>query len=97
MEEIYGELQILLDKIHTESIKAERLRRQADTATAWVIAHGEIVTKSEAAAILRVSRSTIYEMINRGDIKTSPDGRVLVRSMADWATGKKEKHTSDRL
>lgn len=75
-------------------LESDRLRRQTDTATAWVAAHGEIVSKTEAAGILNVARSTIYEMIDRGEIKTSPDGRVLVRSMAEWATGKQSAKKS---
>ena len=96
MEELLAQLKKMTEIVQKACLESDRLRRQTDTATAWVLAHGEIVTKTEAAEILRVSRSTLYELIDRGEIKTAPDGRVLVRSMAAWATGKQSAKKSKK-
>lgn len=86
MDELIRAMQKTLLELQAANAEMERLRWQVNTASAWVAAHGEIVNKSDAARILGCSRSTLYELIETHQIKQSPDGRVLVRSMAEWAS-----------
>ena len=51
----------------------------------WVREHGEVIPKNRAAKIMSVSVNTIIKYIGEGYIDTAPDGRVLVRSLAEWA------------
>lgn len=76
----------LTDKLKTDS--------KISVADQWVNVWGEAISKSAAAVMLGVSRSTIYAYVANGAIETSPEGKVLVRSAAQWANGsqKMRKH-----
>lgn len=57
------------------------------TPSDWVARWGEVVTKVKAAKMLGLSERQVYYMIERGELKTASDGRVLVWSAAEWALG----------
>jgi hypothetical protein len=59
------------------------------TALDWAQTWGEVVNKTTAARMLGCSRTQIHRMIDRGDLQTSADGRVLVREAFDFMHGKK--------
>lgn len=86
MGELIRSMQLTLISLERASREWGRQRYAQDAATAWTEQYGEIVTKTTAAKILGCSPTTIYKLIDEGDIKTAPDGRVLVRSMAEWAS-----------
>ena len=71
---------------------AVRLARTETVADAWVRAHGELVSKREAARIMGCSEDTIYRLIRAGDIRTAPNGAVNVRSCAEYANRKECRH-----
>lgn len=51
----------------------------------WVRTWGETLPKTAAAKMLGISVTYISKLIADGAIATAPDGRVLVRSAAEWA------------
>lgn len=53
----------------------------------WVLTWGETLPKKAAAQMLGVSVNHLIKIIDEGGIKLTPDGRVLVRSAAEWANG----------
>lgn len=57
----------------------------------WVHTHGEMLSKRAAGKALGISVPYLNKLIEAGNIDTSPDGRVLVRSAAAWANSGKPK------
>lgn len=55
--------------------------------TEWVKAHGEAMKKKDAAELVGVSRNTIYRAVKAGMLRTTPQGRVLTRSLCAYANG----------
>ena len=51
----------------------------------WVRTWGETLPKKAAAKMLGVSVTYLNKLIIGGEILTTPDGRVVVRSAAEWA------------
>lgn len=54
---------------------------------AWVKDHGEAMKKKAAAELVGVSRSTIGRAVKAGLLHTTPQGRVLTRSLCAYANG----------
>ena len=60
-------------------------QESSDLGTQWVREWGgETLTKKEAAKMLNCSVTYLVKLIKDGHIKTTPDGRVIVRSAAAW-------------
>lgn len=59
-----------------------------DRATQMVLLYGESVTKAKAAQILNRGRGTIYAMLEDGRLEQFVDGRIDVRSIAEYLTHK---------
>jgi len=57
------------------------------TADEWARTWGEAVNRNTAAKMFGVSRFTIYEWIDKGYLRTAPNGHVLVRAAAAFAYG----------
>lgn len=53
----------------------------------WVMTWGETLPKKAAAKMLGVSVTYLNKLLTEGGIQTAPDGRVVVRSAAEWANG----------
>ena len=51
----------------------------------WVRTWGETLPKKAAAKMLGVSVTYLNKLITAGGILSTPDGRVVVRSAAEWA------------
>lgn len=86
MDELIRSMQVTLAKLEKANNEWTRQRWSQNAAIAWTEQYGEIVTKTTAAKILGCSPTTVYKLIEDKQIKTAPDGRVLVRSMAEWAS-----------
>ncbi len=86
MDELIRSMQVTLIKLQKANDEWARRRWSQNAAVAWTEQYGEIVTKTTAAKILGCSPTTVYKLIEEKQIKTAPDGRVLVRSMAEWAS-----------
>lgn len=86
MDELIRSMQATLLKLEKVNDEWARRRWSQNAVIAWTEQYGEIVTKATAAKILGCSPSTVYKLIEERSIKTAPDGRVLVRSMAEWAS-----------
>jgi len=86
MSELIRSMQVTLAKLEKASNEWARRQWSQNAAVAWTEQYGEIVTKTTAAKILGCSPATVYKLIEENSIKTAPDGRVLVRSMAEWAS-----------
>jgi len=65
-----------------------KLRAAKDSSSVgeqWVRTWGETLPKKAAAKMLGVSVTYLNKLINDGGIAVTPDGRVVVRSAAEWA------------
>ena len=65
-----------------------KLRAAKDSSSVgeqWVRTWGETLPKKAAAKMLGVSVTYLNKLINDGGIAATPDGRVVVRSAAEWA------------
>lgn len=90
------------EELYTATLAASQLMRALDKITAslsgsyasstigeqWARTHGEVLTLKNAAKMLGICVNTLKKMIANGAIETSPDGRVLTRSAAQWANGR---------
>ena len=64
-----------------------RLRAAKDSSSAgeqWVRTWGETLPKKAAARMLGISVTYLNKLIAEGGIQVAPDGRVVVRSAAEW-------------
>lgn len=80
-----------------------KLRAAKDSSSVgeqWVRTWGETLPKKAAAKMLGVSVTYLNKLISDGGIAVTPDGRVVVRSAAEWVnsvtaerkTGKQKWH-----
>ena len=53
----------------------------------WALTYGETLPKKSAAEMLGVSVNHLVKLVGEGGIKQTPDGRIVVRSAAEWANG----------
>ena len=65
--------------------KLSAARGSSSVGESWVRTWGETLPKKAAAKMLGVSVTYLNKLINDGGIAVTPDGRVVVRSAADWA------------
>lgn len=57
----------------------------------WVRAHGEVVNRKTASRLIGCASVTLKKRIDAGEVQTAPNGDVLVRSLAKWATSTMKK------
>lgn len=57
----------------------------------WVRTWGETLPKKAAAKMLGVSVTYLNKLIGDGGVAVTPDGRVVVRSAAEWANSAPER------
>ena len=50
----------------------------------WARTWGETVSKVGAAAMLGISRDTVYDWLSKGYLIAAPNGRINVREAARW-------------
>lgn len=65
-----------------------KLRAAKDSSSVgeqWVRTWGETLPKKAAAKMLGVSVTYLNKLISDGGVVVTPDGRVVVRSAAEWA------------
>jgi hypothetical protein len=62
----------------------------------WVRTWGETLPKKAAAKMLGVSVTSLNKLVSDGAIIITPDGRVVVRSAADWANQNARRETSPK-
>ncbi len=75
-------------------VAAEMPKRPADRTADMVERYGEACSKETAAQIIGVSRSTMYRMIEAGQVSMACAGtRVDVRSLADYIEGRGHAET----
>ena len=86
MDELIRSMQVMLSKLQKANNEWMRSRWARTAAEAWTEQYGELVPKTTAAKILGCSPATVYKLIEENSIKTAPNGHVLVRSMAEWAS-----------
>lgn len=64
-----------------------KLRAAKDSSSVgeqWVRTWGETLSKKAAAKMLGVSVTYLGKLVGDGKVATTPDGRVIVRSAAEW-------------
>ena len=65
--------------------KLHAAQSSSSVGESWVRTWGETLPKKAAAKMLGVSVTYLNKLITDGGIAVTPDGRVVVRSAADWA------------
>jgi len=75
---VSNSLSEITSKLHTA-------KNSSSVGESWVRTWGETLPKKAAAKMLGVSVTYLNKLINDGGIAVTPDGRVVVRSAADWA------------
>lgn len=90
--ELQRQLEEVVAGLHTAAISAGRIAETLNAAKTgstvgeqWARTWGETLPKTAAAEMLNVSVNHLSKIISEGGIRTTPDGRVLVRSAAEWA------------
>jgi len=91
-EELKEQLSTAIEGLSTVSQAVGRITSKLHAAQgsssigeSWVQTWGETLPKKAAAKMLGVSVTYLNKLIGDCGIKTTPDGRVVVRSAADWA------------
>ena len=79
----------ITSKLHTA-------KNSSSVGESWVRTWGETLPKKAAAKMLGVSVTYLNKLINDGGIAVTPDGRVVVRSAADWQTRTRRRTTRPR-
>ncbi|HRX59584.1 MAG TPA: hypothetical protein P5075_12525 [Eubacteriales bacterium] len=59
----------------------------SSTGEQWVRTWGETLPKKAAAKMLGISVTYLNKLVGEGGIRVTPDGRVVVRSAAEWTNG----------
>ncbi len=62
----------------------------------WVRTWGETLAKKAAAQMLGISVTYLGKLISDSKIATAPDGRVVVRSAAEWANSAAPKRSTSK-
>ena len=91
-EELKEQLSTAIEGLNTVShavgqitSKLHAAQSSSSIGESWVLTWGETLPKKAAAKMLGVSVTYLNKLINDGGIAVTPDGRVVVRSAADWA------------
>lgn len=66
------------------TVKLRAAKDSSSVGEQWVRTWGETLPKKAAAKMLGVSVTYLNKLINDGGIAVTPDGRVVVRSAAEW-------------
>ena len=62
-----------------------------------VATHGEVIDRITAARILNVSRNTVTAYVNAEFFRTAPNGKIIVRSLAQWIYGNPKAVKSSKI
>lgn len=73
------------DAVGEITSKLHAAKNSSSIGEQWVRTWGETLPKKAAAKMLGVSVTYLNKMITGGGILSTPDGRVIVRSAAEWA------------
>jgi len=102
-EELKEQLSTAIEGLSTVSQAVGRITSKLHAAQgsssigeSWVRTWGETLPKKAAAKMLGVSVTYLNKLINDGGINITPDGRVVVRSAADWANQNTRRDTSQK-
>lgn len=74
------------DAVGDITSKLHAAKNSSSMGEQWVRTWGETLPKKTAAKMLGVSVTYLNKLIAGGGILATPDGRVVVRSAAEWAT-----------
>lgn len=92
IRQLIDEYNKLGQELHTLAARVAKEQTTETLGDIYAREYGEVVTKVKAGKILNATSPTIKAMVDRGELESSPDGRVVVRSMAAWvATSRTEK------
>lgn len=73
------------DAVGDITLKLHAAKNSCSTGEQWVQTWGETLPKKAASKMLGVSVTYLSKLIAGGGILVTPDGRVVVRSAAEWA------------
>ena len=102
-EELKEQLSTAIEGLSTVSQAVGRITSKLHAALgsssigeSWVRTWGETLPKKAAAKMLGVSVTYLNKLIGDGGICVTPDGRVVVRSAADWANQNAQKDSASK-
>ena len=80
------------DAVGDITSKLHAAKNSSSMGEQWVRTWGETLPKKAAAKMLGVSVTYLNKLIAGGAIIVTPDGRVVVRSAAEWANSIQMQH-----
>lgn len=86
------------DAVGEITSKLRAAKNSSSVGEQWAYTWGETMPKKAAAKMLGVSLTYLNKLITEDEILTTPDGRVVVRSAAEWANSvtREQKHVKRR-
>ena len=84
------------DAVGEITSKLSAAQGSSSVGESWVRTWGETLPKKAAAKMLGVSVTYLNKLISDGGICVTPDGRVVVRSAADWANQNAPKDSAQK-
>ena len=78
------------------TVKLHAAKGSSSVGEQWVRTWGETLPKKAAAKMLGVSVTYLNKLVSDGGIAVTPDGRVVVRSAAEWVNSATAERKTDK-
>jgi hypothetical protein len=84
---ILNGMQVTAEAVGAITAQLHAAQKSSTIGEQWALTYGETLPKRAAAEMLGVSVNHLVKLVGEGGIKQTPDGRIVVRSAAEWANG----------
>lgn len=91
LTEIINGMQVTAEAVNSITTLLRAAQKSSTVGEQWALTYGETLSKKAAAEMLGMSINHLVKLVGDGAIKQTPDGRIVVRSAAEWANGSAPK------
>lgn len=84
---ILNGMQVTATAVDAITAQLRAAQKSSTVGEQWALTYGETLPKKAAAEMLGMSVNHLVKLVGEGGIKQTPDGRIVVRSAAEWANG----------